>query len=126
MAYRVSKQRFGELVQNALDELPAQFTEVIETTRIEIHDRPTPSMLRASHVAPGHTLLGLYHGRPQTRRNVEDSGVLPDVIYLFQEEIETLCGSEEDLVAEVRRTVLHEIGHHFGLDEQNLDELGYG
>ena len=55
-----------------------------------------------------------------------DSGALPDVIYVFQEDVEEVCESETDLVREVRTTVLHELGHHFGMDEEDLDELGYG
>jgi predicted Zn-dependent protease with MMP-like domain len=71
-------------------------------------------------------LLGLYVGRPRTQRSVEDSGALPDVIYLFQRNIESICHSEEELIAQVRKTVLHEIGHHFGMSEEDLDALGYG
>ena len=75
---------------------------------------------------PGHLLLGLYRGRPRTQRSVEDSGSLPDVIYIFQESIQRVCQSEEQLVRQVRITVLHEIGHHFGMSEDDLEKLGYG
>jgi predicted Zn-dependent protease with MMP-like domain len=126
MAYRVSKPAFGDLVLRALGSLPTHLATALETTRIEIRERPTPRMLRRARVKPGYTLLGLYEGRPQTRRSIEESGTLPDVIYLFQHEIEDACNSEEELVEQVRTTVLHEIGHHYGLGEHDLDELGYG
>ncbi len=71
-------------------------------------------------------LLGLYVGHPLTERSVLHSGTLPDVIYIFQEDVELVSDSEEDLVREVRTTVLHEIGHHFGMDEDELNRLGYG
>ncbi len=61
-----------------------------------------------------------------TERSVEDSGRMPDVIYVFQQDVEMASDSEEQLVQEVRTTVLHEIGHHFGMSEEDLDELGYG
>jgi predicted Zn-dependent protease with MMP-like domain len=61
-----------------------------------------------------------------TQRSVEFSGMLPDAIYIFQEDVELVSESEKDLIQQVRITVLHEIGHHFGMDEDDLDELGYG
>jgi predicted Zn-dependent protease with MMP-like domain len=71
-------------------------------------------------------ILGLYVGHPMTQRSVEFSGMLPDAIYIFQEDVELVSESEKDLIQQVRITVLHEIGHHFGMDEDDLDELGYG
>lgn len=123
MAYRVSKTRFAELVQRALDEVPPPFEAYLEEISIEIRDRPAPKDQRG--LDRGEALLGLYKGHPRTERNLEDM-VLPDVILIFQENIQAVCDSEEELVAEVRTTVLHEIGHHFGMSEEDLDELGYG
>ena len=126
MAYQVSKARFGELVELALADVPEPFAQMLEEVPIEVRDRPNRSQMRVAEERGGNLLLGLYHGRPRTRRSVEDSGAMPDVIYLFQEHIEEVCRSEEELVEQVRKTVLHEIGHHFGMDEDDLDELGYG
>jgi predicted Zn-dependent protease with MMP-like domain len=126
MAYRVSRKRFGELVEQAIAELPEPFAAFLEEVPIEIRDRPTPKMLRSVGLEEDELLLGLYVGRPRTERSVEESGRLPDVIYIFQEDVEEVCENEEQLVEEVRRTVLHEIGHHFGMGEEELDELGFG
>ena len=126
MPHHVSKSRFGELVEEALSRLPARFAEFLEEVPVEIRSRSTPAMRRQAGMGPDGLLLGLYHGRPLTERSVEDSGRLPDVIYVFQEDVEQACDSEEELIGQVRITVLHEIGHHFGLSEQDLDELGYG
>jgi predicted Zn-dependent protease with MMP-like domain len=126
VAYRVSKQRFGELVEAALAEVPAAFEEYLEEVSIEVRQRPAPEQLTRVGTRRGNLLLGLYHGRPRTRRSVEDSGALPDVIYIFQETIEQVAASEQELIRQVRTTVLHEIGHHFGMDEQDLSDLGYG
>ncbi|HEY1921399.1 MAG TPA: metallopeptidase family protein [Tepidisphaeraceae bacterium] len=125
MAYRVSKAHFNELVEAALEELPQEFAEFVEEVPVEVRDNPDPSQLRQSGVSRNGLLLGLYVGRPRTLRSVEDSGAMPDVIYIFQQPIETVCNSEEQLIRQVRVTVLHEIGHHFGLNEDDLERLGY-
>ncbi len=125
MAYRVSKAHFNELVEAALEELPEQFAEFLEEVPVEVRDEPDASQLSHAGVSRGGLLLGLYVGRPRTVRSVEDSGAMPDMIYIFQQPIETVCNSEEQLVRQVRVTVLHEIGHHFGLSEDDLERLGY-
>ena len=126
MAYHVSKKTFGELVERALSELPEQFAQHLEEVPIEIRDRPTRKQLARVGLDEDHLLLGLYDGIPLTERSVEHSAVRSPVIYLFQDDIELASESEQDLIDQVRTTILHEIGHHFGMDEDDLDELGYG
>jgi predicted Zn-dependent protease with MMP-like domain len=125
VAYRVSKAQFGQLVEAAIEELPDEFAQFLEEVPIEVRDHPSESELRRAGVREGGLLLGLYVGRPRTHRNVEDSGALPDVIYIFQEPIQAVCDTELQLIRQVRVTVLHEIGHHFGLSEEDLERLGY-
>jgi len=126
MAYRVSKQAFGELVERALTGLPPDFAQFLEEVPIEVRDRPGTAQLKKLGMRGDELLLGLYQGRPRTQRSVEDSGRLPDVICIFQEPIELVSESEQQLLDQVRKTVLHEIGHHFGMSEEDLDRLGYG
>jgi predicted Zn-dependent protease with MMP-like domain len=126
VAYRVSKQRFGELVEEALAEVPEGFVDYLEEVVVEVRGQPTAKQMESVGTRRGNLLLGLYHGRPRTQRSVEESGVMPDVIYIFQDSIEQVAGSEAELVEQVRKTVLHEIGHHFGMSEEDLEELGYG
>jgi len=131
MAYPVSKERFAELAEAALATLPPEFAEFVDEVPIEILDHPTRALLRSvdlEHDPDGQSLLGLYHGRPRTERHVEEAPAPEhlDVIYLFQRPIESICDDEEELMDQVRITLLHEIGHHFGMDEEDLDELGYG
>ena len=126
MAYHVSKDRFAELVEAALSSLPEPFATQLEEVAIEIRDRPTKRELRSVGLGPRDLLLGLYQGRPRTERSVTDSGNFPDVVYVFQEDVEIASDSESELVEQVRITVLHEIGHHYGMTEDELDELGYG
>lgn len=121
----MDKDEFASLVESALEELPEEFAEFLEEVPIEIRDRPTPQQLQAAGVPRGGLLLGLYQGRPRTRRSVEDSGAMPDVIYIFQDSIQALAHTRDDLVRQVRITVLHEIGHHFGMSEEDLERLGY-
>lgn len=126
MPYHVSKAKFGHLVEQALAEVPEPFAQFLEEVPVEIRDRSTPAQRKSAGVGKNDLLLGLYRGIARTERSVEHSGQMPDVIYIFQEDIELASDSEEELVDQVRVTVLHEIGHHFGLDEEDLDELGYG
>jgi len=127
MSYHVSKARFDQLVEQALSELPESFAEHLEEVPVEVRDYPTRGQIKqAERDDRRGLLLGLYHGRPLTHRSVEDSGRMPDLIYLFQKNIEAVCESEAELVEQVRVTVLHEIGHHFGMDENDLDDAGYG
>ena len=126
MAYHVSKQRFGELVEQALDGLPEPFASHFEEVTVEVKDRASRKDLREAGLDEDELLLGLYVGSPFTERSVLQSGAMPDKIYIFQEDVELASDSERQLVEQVRITVLHELGHHFGLGEDDLDELGYG
>jgi predicted Zn-dependent protease with MMP-like domain len=126
MAYHVSKAQFSELVEQAIALLPEQFATFLEEVPLEVRDRLTPTLRKTLGFGPRARVLGLYRGRPLTTRSVENSGTMPDVIYIFQEEIELASDDEADLIEQVRITVLHEIGHLFGMGEDELKELGYG
>jgi len=126
MPFEVSKDRFAELVERALADVPPVFEPYLEEVTVEVRDRPTRKQLRSVGLKDDELLFGLYHGIARDDRSVLHSGVMPDVIYIFQEDHEDACDSEDELVKQVRITVLHEIGHHFGMDEDMLEELGYG
>jgi predicted Zn-dependent protease with MMP-like domain len=127
LAYHVSKAEFGRLVERALDELPEQFREFLEEVPVQIQTRPSARMLRDLNLDPDALLFGVYQGADlMIRSEVEGRGTpRPNHILIFQEDHELVCKNAEELVSEVRKTVLHEIGHHFGMDEDDLDELGY-
>ena len=126
MAYHVSKADFARYVEQALAELPEPFASHLEQITVEITDRPTRKQLRAVGLKDDELLFGLYQGVNLLHRSVEHSGVLPDRILIFQEDHEIACDNARELVEEIRTTVLHEIGHRFGMDEDDLDEVGYG
>lgn len=126
MPHHVSRREFEKLVERAVAGLPAPFDGALSDVPIEIKDRPTPGQLKEVGLEEDELLLGLYVGVPLTERSTSDSGRLPDRIFIFQEDCELVCDSAEQLVEEVRITVLHELGHYFGMDEDELEGLGYG
>jgi predicted Zn-dependent protease with MMP-like domain len=126
MAYHVSKSDFSSAVEAVIDALPEQFRQAVEEVPIEIKDRPSTKQLRRLGLKDDDLLLGLYSGVPLTARSVEDSGRVPDVIFLFQEDIEVVSDNEQELQEQIRVTLLHEIGHYYGMDEDDLEKLGYG
>lgn len=125
MAYHVSKADFARYVEQALAELPEPFAAHLEQITVEVADRPTRKQLRSVGLKDHELLFGLYQGINLLDRSVEHSGVLPDRILIFQEDHEIACDNPRELVEEIRTTVLHEIGHHFGMDEDDLEDVGY-
>lgn len=89
---------------------------------IIVEEEPTPEHLAEADLGPGDTLFGLYSGIPLTQRTTEYGMVLPDRITIFRRPLMEWCQTEEELVEEVHRTVLHEVGHYFGLDEKELEK----
>ncbi len=123
----MQEERFSDLVADALDTLPEEFLERMENVEVLIEDWPTRDDLEEVGLDPRDkaSLLGLYHGVPLTHRG-QFYSALPDRITIFQKPIERLCGDDEDEIREqVRHTVIHEIAHYYGIDDDRLDELGY-
>ena len=129
MAEWVSRKPTGDfdaVVEAALAEIPEEFQQYMENVLIEVQRRPTAEMTRSLKLPDARMLFGLYVGRPLTHRSVEQSGAMPDRVLIFQDNLERACRTPEELKREIRKTVLHEVGHHFGLNEDDLDRLGYG
>lgn len=121
---RERRRRFEELVARAIDALPPRFRDAISNLDIVVAWRPTRAELRRAGLGPGSTLMGLYYGTPLTQRGQGYNLTLPDKITLYQLSIEAACQTEDNLIAEVQRTLLHELAHHFGIDDPRLTELG--
>ncbi|MBB2892319.1 metallopeptidase family protein [Flexivirga oryzae] len=119
MPIAMSREEFEDAVGDALDTIPQELLDRLDNVAITVEDEPAPGS------APG--LLGLYVGVPLTAR---DSGYglgnLPDHIYIFRGPLTRYCRSREELLQQIRVTVLHEIGHHFGISDERLHELGWG
>lgn len=116
MTVGMSRRRFEELVGDALDAVPRELASAMDNVVVLVEDRHPDD----------ETLLGLYEGVALTDRTTEYAGVLPDRITLFQDAILDICDDEDDVVHEVAVTVVHEIAHHFGIDEDTLHRLGWG
>ena len=114
---------YERLIDEAVADLPEDLRSRIHNLEIVVEDRPTRSQLRAAGVSPPATLLGLYQGIPLTGRGSWYGNVLPDKITIFRKPIEAQSVSWDDFVRIVRETVLHEIGHHFGLSDARLYEI---
>ena len=119
----MTRVEFEKLVDEAMEQLPRALASRIENLAVKIQDRPTRAQLRRWEVPDDEELLGFYEGIPLTERNSDYGLVAPDVIYIFQKAIEEACASEQEIRDEVRRTVRHEVAHHFGIDDERLEEL---
>ncbi|MBL8763697.1 MAG: metallopeptidase family protein [Phycisphaerae bacterium] len=134
------RERFDALLEDAIDSLPHKVRELLEEIPVIVLDEPTAEMKRdlardgtiAAEPGADDDLMGLHSGTALTERSVEHSAELPSQIHIFREGIVEAVGGwgephiDDLLYEEIRITLLHEIGHHFGLDEEDLDRLGYG
>ena len=116
----MNRKKFEELVDEALEEIPDQFLSQIDNLVVVVEDRPSPEQ-----DPDGDGLLGLYEGVSLAERGIDYYGVMPDQITVFRKPHLALELSQAELVEEIRRTVLHEIAHHLGIDDDRLHELGW-
>ena len=122
----MDRQEFATLVSEALEEIPEEFQPRIENVEVVIEDEPSPELLRSLGMNPRRTtLFGLYQGVPLHQRGTTYGGMLPDKITIFYRPLVRACHSPERIRAQVRDTVIHEIGHFFGLDDDAIRDLGY-
>jgi predicted Zn-dependent protease with MMP-like domain len=119
----MDRERFEHLVAEAIDSLPDDFRQRMNNVAVVVEDTPSPRDAR--RFARGRLLLGLYQGQPLTRRDSRYGMAFPDKITIYQVNIESICRTEDDIRRQVRKTVLHEIAHHFGIDDHRLRDLGY-
>jgi predicted Zn-dependent protease with MMP-like domain len=119
---QVSRADFESLVADALDEIPPELASEMDNVAVVVEEWPTSAQLAGR----SGTLLGLYEGVPLTKRDpVSYAGYVPDRITIFQGTISERAQTPADLAAQVRVTVLHEVGHHFGMSDERLHELGW-
>lgn len=116
MPVQMGEQRFEELVSDALDDIPPQLAAAIDNVVVLVQD----------HHPEDPDLLGLYEGIALTERDSFYAGALPDTITIYREPLLEMCSSEQEVVDEVTITVIHEIAHHFGIDDERLHQLGWG
>jgi predicted Zn-dependent protease with MMP-like domain len=116
----MTRKRFEKLALKALEELPEEFRRRLDNVEIVIEDEPTLEDLESVGLTEDDLLFGLYQGTPLTERTSDYSLALPDRIVLYHGDIEQGCDTEEEMAEEIRKTVIHEIAHFFGLEEDEL------
>ena len=121
----IKRSRFDKLVEKALASLPTEFAEILGEGNVArvIEDYPSDEQLHSVGLDHPLDLLGLYDGIPLTERSVFHTGGQPDRIFIFQRPIEAICETDEEVEEQVRQTVIHEVGHFFGISDERLDQL---
>lgn len=122
----MDRTQFIRLVRRALRDIPPPFKEHLKQIDIVVKRRPSADDLEEAGLPPEESMYGFYRGVPLTERTSAYGMVPPDVIHIYQEPLEEDFEDEGELVEEIRTTVLHEIAHFFGIDDERLDELGRG
>jgi predicted Zn-dependent protease with MMP-like domain len=125
MRDRRGQDDFSEALVKALSELPPMFRNALANVAVVVEEWPPDDLLRELEIPPDDTLYGFYHGVPLPERSVQDSGLLPDVISVYRMPLTEDFPDRTELCRQIRITLLHEIGHYFGMDEEELSRLGY-
>ena len=116
----MEREQFAKVMQEVLDGLPEEFRSRISNVAVLLEDLP-PGQPPSSH--PKQPLLGLFHGIPMTKKSVFNLPTGPDYVVLYQKNIESVCSTEAEIRAQIRLTVIHEFGHYFGMDEEQLKDV---
>jgi predicted Zn-dependent protease with MMP-like domain len=119
------REDFDRALRKALSELPPVFRKALDNVAVVVDEWPPDWLLDELGIPPEDTLYGFYHGVPLPERSFQDSGNLPDKISIYRGPLEEDFPGREELWREIRVTLLHEIGHYFGMDEEELSRLGY-
>jgi predicted Zn-dependent protease with MMP-like domain len=124
----MTRERFEQLMEEALRELPAMFRDRLENLAILVEDEPEGQLplCHGSRGSPRRLLLGIFQGIPATQKSVWDIVTAPNRIVLYQKNIEAVCRNDEEIREQVRKTVMHELGHYFGMSEEQLRQAGLG
>ncbi len=121
----LSPKEFDRIVKQAIQKIPAEMRDHLENVLISVRPKPSPELLADMGLPPDYPLLGVYHGAPLMERSAVVPPLFPDTIFIFQEPLEAMCRTIEELEDEIEITVVHEIAHYIGLTEEELADLGY-
>jgi predicted Zn-dependent protease with MMP-like domain len=119
----VNRKQFEGLVAEALASIPRRFKKAMQNIAIVVEDEPSAELLEEMEIDPPDTLLGLYQGIPLTERGWAHGNALPDRILIFQGPHQRDADDEDDLVVAIGETLIHEIGHYFGMSEEQIEEI---
>ena len=121
---RLTRGEFEQVVARAIAGIPREFRDKLENLVVTVQDWPEPQFLEEVGLARDSVIFGFYHGTPLTKQSPYQTATFPHRITLFQGPLEQACQTRRQLIRQIRKTVLHEIGHHFGISEKRLRELG--
>ena len=119
----VTRERFESLVEEAVKAVPGRFRRHLKNLAIVVEDAPDAALLRDMDIEPPDTLFGLYQGTPLTSRGWDFGNALPDRITIFQQPIEAGSENDDDIIASVAETLIHEVGHYFGMSEDQIEAI---
>ena len=119
----MTREAFEQRVADALSGIPRRFRDAMTNIVISVEDEPSRALLREMEIEPPDTLFGLYQGTPLTERRWDHGNSLPDRILLFQGPHEREAEDDDDLISSIGETLIHEIGHYFGLSEEEIEEI---
>lgn len=122
---KLSKREFDKAVRKAISRIPVELREHLENIVISVQDLPSKELLEEAGLPPDNSLLGIYRGDSLLDRSVTMPPIFPDTIFIFQKPLEAMCRDMEELQEQIAITVIHEIAHFLGMDEERLKELGY-
>jgi predicted Zn-dependent protease with MMP-like domain len=117
----MEREEFAKVMQGVLDSLPEEFFDRIRNVAVLVEDLPLGQLPAPSH--PAKLLLGLFHGVPMTKKSVFDLSSGPDYVVLYQKNIEAVCSTNAEIRNQIRLTIIHEFGHYFGMDEEQLKDV---
>jgi predicted Zn-dependent protease with MMP-like domain len=123
---RLSEKDFDTIVKKAIRSIPEEIQQYLDNIVISVRKRPSNKMLQEMGLPPEEPLLGIYDGVSLMDRSATSPPLFPDSIILFQEPLEEMCETIQELEEEIEITVVHEIAHFVGISEERLEELGYG
>jgi len=122
---KLAREEFEAIVRRVLRQIPEEFQPFLKEVSVVVQNRATKKLLKELDFPADEDLLGLFDGTPRTERSVTESIHYPDTIFVYQQPLEEMCESLEELEEEIEITVVHELAHYMGIEEDRLEELGY-
>lgn len=119
----MTRAQFERLLRDAIDSIPVRFRKRMTNVAVVVEDEPSPELLREMDLEPPDSLFGLYQGTPLTHRPWDFGNALPDRITIYQQPIEEACRTDNEIVATIGETLIHEVGHYFGMSEEQIEEI---
>ncbi len=119
----MTRGEFERLVRDAIDSIPNRFRKRMTNIAVVVEDEPSAALLSEMEIEPPDSLFGLYQGTPLTERSWDFGNALPDRITIFQRPIEEACETDDEIVATIGETLIHEVGHYFGMSEEQIEEI---